>query len=421
MEKIMPDSPASQMNRWVDAAVASTPVYDLHTHLYPPNFGKLNLWGIDELVTYHYLIAESTRAGDITYEKYWLMSQKEQADFIWKTLFLDRAPISEACRGVLTVLNKLGLDVASKNLDSYREFFRSQSPEEYVDKVFKLANVHTLVMTNDVFDPAEREVWLKNPQRDPRFKGVLRIDPLLQGWPKVSEQLSGMGYDASADLGTASMKEARRFLNDWMDRLQALYVAVSLTPDWRYPDDSPTTRVIREAILPVTRERNIPFAVMIGVRRQVNPLLKLAGDAVGKSDIASLDRLCADNPKNKFMCTMLSRENQHELTVSARKHRNLFLFGCWWFLNNPVLIEEMTRMRMELLGTSFVPQHSDARILDQMIYKWDHSRKIIAKVMKDKFNDLAATGWNVTEQEIKQTAEGYLSRNFEQFLGLRLA
>jgi hypothetical protein len=122
------------------------------------------------------------------------------------------------------------------------------------------------------------------------------------------------------------------------------------------------------------------------------------------------------NPKNKFMVTMLSRENQHELAVTARKHRNLFLFGCWWFLNNPSLIEEMTKMRMELLGTSFTPQHSDARVLDQLIYKWDHSRKVIAKVMKQKFSDLAQTGWKVTREEVDRTAREYLGANFESFL-----
>ena len=36
-------------------------------------------------------------------------------------------------------------------------------------------------------------------------------------------------------------------------------------------------------------------------------------------------------------------------------------------------------MRIELLGTSFIPQHSDARVLDQLIYKWDHSRQIIGE------------------------------------------
>jgi hypothetical protein len=409
-----------QISQWVDHAMLGTPVLDLHTHLYPPSFGAFNLWGIDELLTYHYLIAETIRASDVPYETYWSMNQQQQADLIWKTLFVERAPVSEACRGVLTTLGKLGIDLSSRDLNTFRRYFKAEKPESYLETVLKIANVRQVVMTNDALDPKEREIWLSGKPLDPRFKAVLRIDPVLVGWPKVSETLSSFGYKTSPDLGATTMAEVRRFLNEWIDRMKAIYVACSLTPDWRYPDDSPTTRVINEAILPVCRERNIPFAVMIGVQRRVNPQLRLAGDSVGKSDIQSLDRLCATNPKNKFMATMLSRENQHELTVTARKHRNLFLFGCWWFLNNPSLIEEMTKMRMELLGTSFTPQHSDARVLDQLIYKWDHSRAVIAKVMKQKFIDLDQTGWPVTQEEVDRTAKEYLGGNFERFLAMAL-
>jgi hypothetical protein len=344
------------------------------------------------------------------------MPQQKQADHIWQKLFIENAPISEACRGVITVLKHLGLDARSKNLNEFRGYFREQKPAEYVDKVFKLANVHTAVMTNDALDPAERDLWLKKTPVDPRFKAVLRIDPVLVGWPKVADTLSSFSYAAGGDLGGNSMKEIRRFLTEWIDRMGAIYVAVSLTPAWRYPDDSPTTRVLKEAVLPVCRERNLPFAMMIGVQRQVNPALRLAGDSVGKSDITSVDRIVAQNPQNKFLVTMLSRENQHELAVTARKHRNLMIFGCWWFMNNPSLIEEITRMRMELLGPSFIPQHSDARILDQIIYKWDHSRQIIGKVLKDKFTDIAASGWPVTRDEINRSAAQLLSTNFQTFL-----
>ena len=41
--------------------VNETPVLDIHTHLYAAPFGDLLLWGPDELVTYHYLIAEVSR------------------------------------------------------------------------------------------------------------------------------------------------------------------------------------------------------------------------------------------------------------------------------------------------------------------------------------------------------------------------
>ena len=400
----------------VDRAVATTPVYDLHTHLYPPAFGGLMLYGIDELLTYHYLVGETIRTSGVAYDAFWSMSRSQQADYVWRTLFVERAPLSEACRGVLTVLNKLGLDLREKNLSTYRDFFRTQTPERYVDRVFELSNVHTVVMTNDPMDDAERPSWLAGAPVDPRFKGVLRIDPLLLGWPGVGAKLSSLGYDAGADLGADSMAEVRRYLSEWIDRVGALYVAVSLPPTWRYPDDSPTTRVLDEAVLPVCRERNLPFAVMIGVDRQANPALRLAGDALGKADMMSLNRLCATNPRNKFMATVLSRENQHELAVAARLQPNLFVFGCWWYVNNPSLIEEITRMRIEMLGTDFAPQHSDARVLDQIIYKWDHSRRIIAAVLKEKFADLAATGWDVTREEVRRTVKGYLSDNFEKFL-----
>ena len=113
---------------------------------------------------------------------------------------------------------------------------------------------------------------------------------------------------------------------------------------------------------------------------------------------------------------MLARENQHELAVAARKFGNLMIFGCWWFVNNPSLIDEITRMRVELLGTSFIPQHSDARVLEQLIYKWDHSRDLIATVLTDKYSDLAAAGWQASESEIRRDVRQYFQQNLIEFL-----
>src|SRR5215203_3868507 len=153
----------------VARVLADRPVVDMHTHLYPPSFGTpvphaggmvdpsgLMLWGVDELVTYHYLIAEVFRvvpATKLPYEQYWRMSKREQADHIWKHLFVERTPISEACRGVLTTLHLLGLDVGSdKTLDPARKWFAQQDPSKYVDKVMELANVESITMTNAVYD-----------------------------------------------------------------------------------------------------------------------------------------------------------------------------------------------------------------------------------------------------------------------------
>jgi len=406
---------ADQLRDLIRQVVNTTPILDIHTHVYQPRFGKILLWGIDELLTYHYLMAEVFSAAPLPYERFWKMTKAEQADYIWKHLFVERSPISEACRGVLTVLQALGLDTARPDLSQYRKYFASMTVEAYVDKVFELANVSSVVMTNDPFDDAERPVWEQGGQGDERFQAALRIDPLLNEWPKAAAKLSEWGYKVTGDLGSADVDVVKRFLTNWIERMRPRYLAVSLTPKFAFPDGSDCSRLIEQCIMPVARQAKIPFATMIGVRRAVNPGLGVGGDGVGQSNVDAVNQLCIRYPENKFLVTMLSRENQHELCVSSRKHPNLLVFGCWWFLNDPSIIEEMTRERLELLGLSFVPQHSDARVLDQLIYKWSHSRAIIADVLADKYTDLVRTGWPVSEADIRRDVAMLFSGNFERF------
>merc|ERR1719181_456696 len=75
-------------------AVQDQEVIDVHTHLLPPTHGKLMLWGIDELLTYHYLISEyfMVAPGDMTHEKFFAQSKKEQAEQVWNGLFVERSP-----------------------------------------------------------------------------------------------------------------------------------------------------------------------------------------------------------------------------------------------------------------------------------------------------------------------------------------
>jgi hypothetical protein len=192
---------------------------------------------------------------------------------------------------------------------------------------------------------------------------------------------------------------------------------VSLPPDFDYPADTTTARLLAKAVLPHCRDHGLPMALMLGVKRQVNPGLRMAGDGMGRSNLAALERLCATHPDTKFLATVLSRENQQELCVVARKFRNLHAFGCWWFTNVPHIIEDMTRMRLELIGLSMTPQHSDARVMDQVIYKWRHTRRILAQVLTEKYADVADTGWEVTDADIQRDARDLLGGAFAQFCG----
>jgi hypothetical protein len=397
----------------VESILNSVKFVDVHTHTFDPAFGSLLLWGIDELLTYHYLAAELFRARpDLSTDAYWAMPKTAQADLVWQELFIKRSPISEACRGVLTVLNKLELDPNTETLAPLRAWFKARTPGEYTDIVFKLSGVRKLYMTNDPLDPLERPVWEKGFTRDPRFEAVLRLDTALMKWPAPVPALKALGYDVEEALSGSTLSEIRRYLTDWAKTMNARYTAISLPPTFRYPNlDSALTLLMTKCVFPVCRELNIPSAMMIGVKKLVNPNLRLAGDSVGKAEIETVEQLALDFPDVRFWITMLSRENMHELCIAARKFGNIVPFGCWWFLNNPSLIAEITAMRLETLGLSFVPQHSDARVLDQLIYKWEHSRRVIGPILARKYADLAATGWQVRASAIRRDVEGLLGRD----------
>src|SRR5713226_4187648 len=77
---------AEQIGSAVEQILSSTTFIDIHTHLFSPAFGKLGLWGIDELLTYHYLEAEFFRSSNTTPGQYWKLSKRERADAIWRAL-----------------------------------------------------------------------------------------------------------------------------------------------------------------------------------------------------------------------------------------------------------------------------------------------------------------------------------------------
>ena len=406
----------SELRNILNKEVSEVQVTDIHTHIYSADFKGLFLWGIDELLTYHYVLAEYFRVSDMDYGMFFKLSKEEQANLIWQELFVNRSPISEAQRGVITVLDKLGLDVSSKDIDYLRACFKSNNINEYLTRVFDIAGVKCVVMTNDPFDKEEASIWNKTGITDTRFKAALRIDPLLNNYQETYKDLIEMGYNVELDLSTKSLEEIKRFLFEWATKIQALYMAVSLPPDFVMEEESTRTQIIKKCVLPVCEELNIPMALMIGVKRGVNSKLELAADSLGKASIKPVEYLCKNYPKNKFMVTMLSRENQHELAVTARKFRNLMVFGCWWFTNIPSIIEEITKMRIELLGTTFIPQHSDVRVLEQLIYKWEHSRQIIANVLLEKYSYLVKSNWEVTGEDIKRDIDALFNKNFWDFI-----
>jgi hypothetical protein len=366
----------------VFSEVSSVEVIDLHTHLLPPSHGPLCLWGIDELLTYHYLVAEYfiTAPASMTPEAFYAMTKQEQADIIWTALFVDRTPLSEATRGVVTTLNSLGLrtEVQNRDLDGIRRFYREYrrrgelGASDFCEKIFDLAGVRYAVMTNIPFSSVEAQYW-RGPNKQSysrRFRSALRVDPLLAGDVRTIEAaLRSSGYDTT-------LEGARQYLRDWVDTMKPEYVMASTPHDFSFHDGGSLTNVVKtgsvnvdamaepfafvaavgrsygtgcdgttgeddrpslinedsdflgQVLMTVCEERDLPVALKIGAHRGVNPRLRDAGDGVvAFADAGVLSRLCARFEKVRFLATFLSRSNQHEAAVLASKFRNLHLYA----------------------------------------------------------------------------------------------
>ena len=411
---------SEQIRSAVDAALASTPFIDVHTHLFKPSLGGIGLWGIDELITYHYLEAELFRSSSVTPAEYFNLSKEQKADLIWRTLFVENAPVSEATRGVVAVLHAFDLPTSGSDLKKAREFFAAAGlSRAYRGRV-----------------QAGRDQRSGDDQRSSRSGGGSDVGEGRAGPSAVSsgaasrshpEQVAGALAGASEQGLQGGRKPRRQFglrgaalprRVDETDEVRSTWPC-SLPDTFAFPENSVRAKLLAEAVLPVCREYDVPLSLMIGVRYQVNPTLRLAGDGVGKADLRALERLCCEFPGNRFLSSVLSRENQHELTVYARKFSNLMLFGCWWFLNNPSVVEEITRERLEMMGTTFIPQHSDARVLEQVIYKWRNTRRTMAPILANTYSLLSEDGRAVNVGDIQQDVKRLFRTNFERWACLR--
>jgi hypothetical protein len=397
-----------------------TPVIDLHTHLFPCEAGGLGLWGIDALLTYHYLVAETLRLIDLPRDSFWQLDRTSQADMVWKTLFIERTPLSEACRGVVTALQRLGLDPARDRLPSLRRWFAAQDPEEHCERCFEVAGVHAAFMTNSPWNKAEEAARARQRRPSSRLRGALRLDTLLLDWPQSAYSADGFRLCSDYDSTRPDPLRIKDYLARKVEDLEAEYLMAAWPPAGLPADPKiPYQAIMHQAILPFCEESGLPLALMSGIRPSLNPALRTAGAGVEPIEMAPIENLVRDHPNVRFLLTLLSRESQHHACVMARKFANLHLFGCWWFMNNPTLVRETTSLRLEMLGPTFTAQHSDARVIEQLIYKWDHTREILARVLDDRYADLTSSGWPISEENRKRDAAQLLGGAAEAYLRKR--
>ena len=68
-----------------------------------------------------------------------------------------------------------------------------------------------------------------------------------------------------------------------------------------------------------------------------------------------------------------------------------------------------------MLGLSFIPQHSDARVTDQLIYKWSHFKNILNEILYEYYEDLSKKNYELSKFIIERDINNLLNQNAKSF------
>eukprot|EP00964_Phaeocystis_antarctica_P036857 scaffold21035_cov64-Phaeocystis_antarctica.AAC.3 len=503
-----------QLRGAVAQEVDAAEVVDVHTHLFAAAYGPpLMEFGIDAMLTYHYVLAQYLATSDEDAAAFFGLPKAEQAARVWQGLFVDRSPLSEACRGILTTLHALGLheEVAARDLGGLRRWYARQGGEMLSDKVLRLARVKYVVTSHDPFDAQQAAGCLAPPPQPPRYRASLVLDRLLEAdWEAVRAGLRAAGepcslggvasllrrsclamtaeflsaatphtfcYQAPAEgaapfagmLGEGPPPTAQQ-VNAYYCRGRSAGRPAALRPSTLHCTDCSPARtrgtayalpcappgarpggaaaLCRARAAPLApyghAPRRQPGAPARGRRRRPGAARR-AATAVRRQPARQGARHRAlaggpargDGARPLTACRVLLPLTAYCVAVLrcspltayclllathvlASKFRNLHLWGCWWYCNNPSVVASSTQLRLELLGPNFTFQASSARVHDQLVYKWVHARAVLTKLLADKYEELMATGWRISRGEVRRDVQRLLGGAYEEFLAKRL-
>ena len=383
-------------------------IFDLHTHLFPPEHKAYYLSGLTAILNYHYLIAELLSSTQISAKDFYLLDDNQKANLIWDELFLKRTPMSEACQGVLTILSTY---LISTNGNTFEDVDKELKQLNFSDQdILNKSKVESLVMTNNPFDDEEWSLFKNENWDRKKYRASLRLDSLISEFDKCLSIAKKNSSDKQDEL-----EGILDYLDICYQKANPVYAAISLNG---HQLEELINNKFWSGILKWLELKKLSLSLMLGVKRAVNKNFDQAGDGIGYLNLINLSELCVKFSYNKFLTTCLSLNDQHELTVLSRKHPNLTIFGFWWFMNQPSIIEPVLKMRIDLLGLSFIPQHSDARITDQLIYKWFNFKSVLKKVMTEYYLKLQLNNFPITEEIIYRDITNLLKNNAVNFLNI---
>ncbi len=407
----------SELESTVREVVAGARVVDASTRLRPPVLGSGRSAGIDDLLDEPALAAEAIRSRGIAPQRFWNLSRERRCEFIWKELFVEGAPISNASRGVLHSLTSLGLSPRRGDLASLRKWFAGKKPEWLLDTIFAQGGIDAVVAAVDPFVEIERRRWVRGVPADGRFLYCLELDGLLWDWPRASQALAQWDYAVSLDFAGETEAEVTRFVREWADRTDAVTFGVCLPPGFRLPHPGPAARLIENVLFPECERRKRPILLRVGEVGSLNPGVGEAAGGRRPADLDAVERLLRAFAGTPVLLHGVARGNEEEITALACAFGELHPTGAAPGPASP-LARSMLIDRLGVLGAGFTPFVSRAACYERLLPTWSAARACVVDALLDRYRPVVESDFGVSVADLRADARALLGRSFLRACGL---
>ncbi len=222
-----------ELKRVVRGAARSVPAADGYTCLTPHALFEGGP-GVDALLTTPALLQEAARYGHVCPPA---ASPREKADMVYKAIFLDRSPVSDAAQVALWSLKKLGLWVGERSLAGARRVWDRRRPEDRLLDALDMAGLCSVAVRVDIFHLPSTPLT----DFDDRLSAALCLDALMDpgaAWP----MLAARGCENASHARLLILRSAEKL------RPQSLLISAPFSgPLWE------------EAVLPAAQALALPL------------------------------------------------------------------------------------------------------------------------------------------------------------------
>jgi len=417
----------SRLKTWVD----SVPLVDVHCHI---NGEHPAAEDPKEVVFYHYIVTELTSAG--------MPREALSPDLSFEEVMRRTLPYFKLIRNTSTywclmkMLRDLygfeGDEINENNWKDLRDAIISRTKEK--DWYKRILTEKTKLRKGFLTFRHDEET----PKYDPNFfVGALRIEPLISRLNQ--DDIRGLEQSVNASIESIDdFEEAFSLLFKKFPKCVA--VTASVLPEETFVE---TSKVEAEeplkkrlsgldlsasemrnvssfamgCALSLAEEHDLPFQLMVGVRRPVAgaspPDYAIAGFETRA--LVSLCPLIHRFRNVNFDIFLANRVQSHELTVIAKNYPNVFVSGYWWYTFYPDIIEQILRERLQMLPRNKIGGFfSDAYVVEWTYAKASMVRLQLAKVLAEMVED----GY-YTEDLAKSLVTDILIRNPEKLYKLK--